>query len=90
MSYQSWMSREVDLLLNEHEADEERSDQEILTDLKHFVHCAKELTQRDPTIREKLCMSYLEMLYIHAGFTGQFDFHKLELKIIDLMENNKP
>lgn len=87
MNNQSWVAREVDLLLNEHEADGSRSDQEIVQDLKHFVHCSKELVKRDPTLRENLYLSYLQMLWQVAGFTGPFDFLKLEAKIIELVES---
>lgn len=86
MNNQSWVAREVDLLLNEHEADGSRSDQEIVQDLKHFVHCSKELVKRDPTLRENLYLSYLQMLWQVAGMKGQFDFLQLEGKIIELME----
>lgn len=86
MNNQSWVAREIDLLLNEHEADETRPDEEIVQDLKHFVHCAKGLVNRNPTTVEKLYESYLKMLWICAGMQGQFDYLALERRIIELVE----
>lgn len=87
MSTQSWIAKEIDLLLNEHEADESRSDEEILKDLKHFVHCSKELLEREPTTVEKLYQGWLKMLWIRSGMMGDFDFLKLERRIIELVES---
>ncbi len=86
MTNQSWLAREVDLLLNEQEADPEKSDVEVLKDLKHYVGYANELTKRDPTVREKIYFSYLQMLQSAAGIEGHFDFYKLEMKIIEMKE----
>lgn len=86
MTNQSWLARQVDLLLNEQEADPEKSDAEVLKDLKHYVGYANELTKRDPTVRERIYFSYLRMLQSAAGIEGDFDFYKLEMKIIEMKE----
>lgn len=89
MPEQSWMGRQVDLLLNQEMANDNRPDTEILRDLTQFVRCAEELTKRDPTTREKLYLGYLEMLYNAAGLEGAFDFYALENKILEL-QDRKP